>query len=262
MTGRRTLLQEQRRARERTARRCMFCGADSATREHAVPAWLLDTLGSSAASLMEVQFREEAPRKPWFTKDGILINRFCASCQNGWMSDLEASARPTVGPLAHDLALWLSREQQALVARWSLKTAMVLEGVNAEGQWFYSGAERAGLMTPSAQLPEATYIWAGRYAHSGTSYFQSRRMSGDTSGLLSEGYAVTFGFGHLVLQTLTVRRRRQSKRASLEIKAGPWNDCLIQVWPVTTGSIRWPPPLSFSASSIDLDELSGRFRRG
>jgi hypothetical protein len=51
----------------------------------------------------------------------------CQSSNKGWMSSIESAAIPILGSLIEGLVIDLNQEQQATIARWPLKTAMVFE---------------------------------------------------------------------------------------------------------------------------------------
>jgi hypothetical protein len=66
------------------------------------------------------------------TLDDMTEGRVCASCNNGWMSQMESAAKPLLLALFHgrrDVADLDFRERQ-LVARWTAKTAYMLNSAS------------------------------------------------------------------------------------------------------------------------------------
>jgi hypothetical protein len=57
----------------------------------------------------------------------------CGACNNGWMSRLEGDAKPVLKPLIEDPHRLenLNLNQRALIARWTLKTAAMLNRASA-----------------------------------------------------------------------------------------------------------------------------------
>jgi hypothetical protein len=239
----------------------MFCPRDATTVEHALPAWILELLGGKTPR-MQLQVGKDTPKRTWFGRKGVRIMRFCGPCNHGWMSDLEKSAKRIVGPLILDLSVSLSREDQVLLAAWGMKTAMVFEGVNSQStQWFFSDEDRRHLLASSTPPPN-TMIWLGRCEQSRGSFGHARRLHGDNEGVIREGFTITFSVGRFVMQILTLRFEPQVNVIGirLDVTPGPWNQSLVQGWPVSSGPVPWPPPMSFGESGISLEQLSERFK--
>ena len=59
--------------------------------------------------------------------DSFKLNRICADCNNGWMSDLETRAKPLIIGLMNGSTKLesLDNHQRRLLARWAGKTAII-----------------------------------------------------------------------------------------------------------------------------------------
>jgi hypothetical protein len=162
--------------------------------------------------------------------------------------------------MRHDFSLSLSQEDQHLVATWVLKTAMVLEGVRREEDWFYTDSERAAIA--DGAIPPGTAVWIGRHEHRNLSFNQGSRMS-TASGAVTTGSVATLAFGFFVAQVLTVRLHPdvdpETPRLFLHYQAGPWDAMLRMVWPTKRGAVRWPQARSFGPGAISLERLAERF---
>src|SRR5581483_3341668 len=123
---------------------CAFCDQElrkgTKTVEHALPLWLMKALGITDQVLSRIHWRPTAigetgpipPRAfvkgrhhamPSFVSGGI-----CANCNNGWMSDLENRAKPILTQLFDGMPpADLNPEERALLARWAIKTAFMLD---------------------------------------------------------------------------------------------------------------------------------------
>jgi hypothetical protein len=246
------------------------------TLEHAWPEWLLRALGlfppKQSTGIMVAHFGPEERPETWRGAE-ITIKRVCKRCNSGWMSDLETEAKPLITPLLADLAIPLDRPIQRVIARWSIKTAMVFEFSPGKG-WpsLFTAADRQIIADPhSARLPADIVVWIGRKAESDVTLAAARRLlhpipiePARGPSPIEEGYGTTFAFGRLVLQVLRVKRRENSAPGITTIhpRQGPWGQLLSQVWPSRRAVVQWPPPASFSEAGTTLDDLSERFATG
>jgi hypothetical protein len=121
--------------RQRIRKCCLFCKAllDSTnrSREHVIPAWLVEHLNVTNESITPNYRSSETGeilsiRRQ--TIDELLEGRVCATCNNGWMSSLEQTIQPLLIQLmaTHRHVRDLDPEQHIQLARWACKTAWVL----------------------------------------------------------------------------------------------------------------------------------------
>lgn len=242
---------------------CLFCQNQAGSREHLWPAWIHQRIKR---------------RQPVYIKFGdhpvtisnnpeIKVKTVCRICNNGWMSDLEANCTPLIGSLMQDIAAPLDSAQQALVSRWALKTAMVLDSTNTRTRnQFYDRTECESLRTNSS-IPDRTRVWIGRSSldglHADGTDARIQRPDGTKIGVLN---AATFIVGHLALQVVAIHPVPQYKDETINPspRPGPWNDLLVQVWPANTTSVNWPPPATFTSSGTrhHIGQLLYRWRVG
>jgi hypothetical protein len=244
---------------------CIFCGQRAKSVEHAWPQWLLALVtDSDAPSKTEAQFGPEGTPITCWKGPEITVRGICVRCNTGWMSNLESQAKLTLASFINDIALPLTPECQLVVSRWSIKMAMVFGLVNRRR--FYAATECQDFRG-LGKLPANTKIWLGRYGQSNLLCGEARYLDENRSRERNpfwDGYVTTFVVRRLVAQVLTVRRKPEFKavQAILHSKAGPWNQCLVEIWPLTKKRIHWPPSLSFSDAGTDFTQLSGRFVTG
>jgi hypothetical protein len=104
------------------ARSCIFCGRRPITAEHVWPQWL-------TALFTTTTVRVISPRhspKSWQTDSVEHVYRgVCADCNNGWMAALEQRSRPLLTEMVLGRVIELSTHDQAVVAAWAGKTAVV-----------------------------------------------------------------------------------------------------------------------------------------
>jgi hypothetical protein len=266
-------------AKARAPRRCLFCGRGRLTREHAWPEWLLRALGILGPNgkpllpgTMQAHFGPDEKLHSWPGPE-IKPKHFCKGCNEGWMSVLEGHAKPIIKPILADLTVPLDGSQQHILARWSIKTAIVFEATGPR-DWpsLFTEADRALVADPNAtSLPPGTMVWLGRHAESNVMFAGGRRLLqpvtiGATRGPspIEAGYATTLGFARLVIQVLRIKFREDSavKSVTLHPKPGPWESLLTQIWPPRRAAVQWPPAASFSETGTTLDDLNERYGRG
>jgi hypothetical protein len=139
--------------RERT---CVFCGVGSVTREHIFPFWLREAVGGGGTA---THFRAAAGVAPppigehleyersWEAEDAeFVVRAVCASCNNGWMNDLDHAVMPIVVPLIRNDAPPIADDERTLLATWATKIALLLEHVRSVSEL----TRRRSLTPPSA----------------------------------------------------------------------------------------------------------------
>jgi hypothetical protein len=147
------------------ARTCMFCGGRPLTAEHAWPAWLRETLPNVPGGLW-VRWDTvgtDADVRQWPANEiDVRVRWVCRPCNSGWMSRLEARAKPALAPMIRGQATTLDQPEQLLVATWATKTAMVLEFLKHESS-AASADDRAWVRRydsppPTARVRIARYV--------------------------------------------------------------------------------------------------------
>lgn len=124
-------------------RTCVFCGGTPLTREHVFPRWLAGVLpeqdqwraqdlvvvgGESITSTdLPITTREMGQR---FTDSTVA--RVCASCNHGWMNDLEEASRSVVTALIRGDKTSVSIEQAKSLAFWVAKTCVMAQLTHTE----------------------------------------------------------------------------------------------------------------------------------
>ena len=129
----------------------MFCGAPGPlTKEHVWPRWARSLLPADGHVPVEhvIAVDGEAPTERSFLASGFdeTTRKVCATCNNGWMADLEERAKPLIRAMAADEPVILDEDAQRVLAAWALKTAIVHDCAPG-GPW-----------RPSAMSAEARHL--------------------------------------------------------------------------------------------------------
>ncbi len=109
-------------------RSCIFCGQRPLTKEHVIGGWAGRFANPDQVAIVLLSDREGQPRErqQWsacpFDRQARVA---CAACNNGWMSDLEATVSRLLQPDELN-GRALSDDEQRSLATWALKTAIVL----------------------------------------------------------------------------------------------------------------------------------------
>jgi len=192
----------------------------------------------------------------------VRIKSVCTTCNNEWMSRLETQCIPIVGSLLEDIAFGLDSSTQLLVALWATKIAMVLDSVKENPKKFYLKSDCENLKNTKS-IPAGTTIWMGRYfgrsLHTGGTTFTAL----DKSVPVADCSTMATVVGHLVLEVTSVRFRPEYRNRIISIQpnAGRWNQLLTPIWPITSNSVWWPPPLSFRTSGpLSIGSLVNRWK--
>jgi hypothetical protein len=223
---------------------CIFCDNPAGNREHVWPRWILERKDLGAFRLKIANGPEKVLNNVELT-----VKTVCQSCNNGWMSSLEAEAMPILTEMFEDKSVSLDQEQQQILARWLMKTAMVYDSIKGRNapNIFYTKDECVAFRQ-SFQIPMPTMIWIGRFDEvhrdmSGLDF--SREVDGDRL----TGNVMTITNEHFVAQVLSLHPPQISTGATyigVEQKQGEWGLALTQIWPPANAAVKWPPPGFFT----------------
>lgn len=198
-----------------TVRRCLFCNSvlsGGRSREHVFPEWLLEELDIGQAAVQPTQLRPDGTvvSKRSHELEQLQEGRICTGCNTGWMSRLEVAARPLLRPLFRGARLVtdFSPRQRAILARWTVKTAFVLNSASNFDQkiaarHFHELFENltpvpAGVhVFAQAQDGQQDFYWMqGALWHT----FAKPELNDDPTSLQKDSYKVTLLFRKLLLQ--------------------------------------------------------------
>ena len=152
------------------------------------------------------------------------------------MSELETEARPILSPLIAGEARELDTAEQATLAAWGTKTAMMLDFIQAKP--LVRSKEHAEFFA-SKRPPRNAHVWLAGY---GPIDFLARaeavtlrfRPPGSRVADLIKEFLVTYRIGHLVFQVT-------APKIAFEFHRPAGHDGLVRaIWP-PTGPVTMPP---------------------
>lgn len=159
-------------------RECAFCSNRPDSREHVFGDWMTPVLGidrkevqtiyshsytvdpGHVAMGIESVFRSRIRRRSG-NPAGRREQMVCRACNSGWMSQVETKVIPVLTPLIYGQATDLSPDDQAILALWADKTAIVWEYAD-DKPVVSTKAHRRGMKAELAAMPNSR-VWIGKY---------------------------------------------------------------------------------------------------
>jgi hypothetical protein len=146
------------------------------------------------------------------------------------MSDLENQAGKVLKQLLRDLEIPLDRADRRIIARWCLKTAMVLSTLEPGPEPPPFSPDEHKAVAADGAMPLLFYVWMGRHSVSDQLFHAGRRMRNpvpldpsERRSLLAESYVTTLGLGGAIFQIVQFRFGDGAPhRYTVHRKPGPW----------------------------------------
>jgi len=198
---------------------CVFCGDDRnrLSDEHALADWISDLFPAYPAGVAQLVGADDRVRRWAQVPFQQRLKIVCVKCNTGWMSRLEAAAKPFLTPMLLGQRQELRPRTQKLLAFWAVKTALVIDHFHPKERVVPDSEYRA-LYTLRSPLP-SHLVWLGRLqsmpreragdivaaaSAQAVTYLHSDSDSRESIiRWASEGrklYRITFRVGHLVVQ--------------------------------------------------------------
>jgi hypothetical protein len=238
---------------------CIFCRQRASTKEDVWPQWLTKRFPLSDASRMEAELGGRdlgswANKKPRLLPVGCV----CKECNNGWMSRLESEVKPVIEGIIDNRIKAVDTSAQARIAVWAVKTSMTLESVRPQGKRFYTSDQRRGLQMSA--IPERTSVWIAKCVNQPNIYSVAKDLWTSRGQNEVHAYVTTMAFGSLAFQVVSLRSRMNlSKETAIiyNVSEGPWDEVLVQVWPIMPNPKQWPPSQGLNGE-LGLEVLTNR----
>jgi hypothetical protein len=254
-------------------RTCIFCARPGKlTNEHVLPFWLGNAGGTGTMAYLRE--RGGPDYEPWqHARMGkprdLQAKAPCASCNNGWMNDMDR-ALGILGPqLVRGKRVRLTKGKQAALATWAAKFALMQQRLYPKDSRFVIPDEDYARFYAERQPSELMLVWAGYMEppgkHGGpVMSFGEHTLNEEShdAGLLAalglpaklaaKGYSGTFRLGHLVIG---IHRLGCAELHPFHVP--PPSQQWTQIWPAR-GTRSWPPQAMTTA--IRMPPLGTGFR--
>jgi hypothetical protein len=173
------------------------------------------------------------------------VRDVCATCNNGWMADLETQAQPILTPLMQDQPRPLTLPDMMVAAVWATKTALVA-GRAMPGDKDMASAETYRWFGAQRQPLPGGIVWLGRYTGDGQWPFSLHQHGGTFAtpdGTHYRNFHVVFAIGHLVLAVFG------HELPGDPALSGSSSRRRLLAWPTTT-PVHWPPEESMTEGQL------------
>ncbi len=184
----------------------------------------------------------------------VQVKHICAKCNGGWMSKIEAEAKPLLLSMMKGNRAQLDVAQQKIIATWAAKTALCfLYAWNTprpspidERRWLFRQREP----------PPNVHVWLAAHDREVMAVWSENIRLVDRTPPPREGNAelTTIAINQLVVQVLVSRFPVPEGFVSASVlpKTSPANrDFLVELWPSPGTSVAWPPPKVMNFASLD-----------
>lgn len=232
-------------------RQCLFCDSTSLTLEHVWPDWAVQQFRRRHTPSHQgyiAKKTDDAGVRSWKARDLEQKTRAaCASCNNGWMSAVEAETKPVITSLIHrsitirDLTVL----DQCTIAAWATLRSMVFETLLPVAKRFYTQAQRVAFRDdPFMTPPENTHIWLVMVlGGTADAKLNVANQPHEGSQII---HLTNFSLGQAFFQVLCWRDGaiRQERLAR-----GKHHEVATRLWPSDGNVIPWPPPFHLGADN-------------
>jgi hypothetical protein len=240
---------------------CAFCGGNDSPKhkEELLAKWIAREYGKKG--VWKIKSGQSSKNFRAHLNLGLVSRAPCKRCNNGWLSALERAVKPILSPLFRGTPSMLTTEEQSIITRWFLKTAMMYEFDDENPHEHYFTAEDRKAVMESLMVPPETFVFLAHHV-SHTMDIRVRARYVPLKGFERhippeglelpkvhpddardyQGYSITFAIGQLAVQLLSLRRPPESKPIALIFQHN-WDGATVQIWPIK-GSVNWPPRLS------------------
>lgn len=175
--------------------------------------------------------------------------KVCAECNNGWMSQLEEEARPLLEELAAGRPVALPETDQAALAKWFCKNAILHDHLQSAPQRVIAPEQRAVLA--SGVVPGGWQVHLGVIDDGGSNWTHTLGhqivWNWDDGSHRGKCQLHTTSWERMVAQvlvhTLDVPPTFDSLLGGAEfsVQIAPWH-----------GVVTWPPPRAFNREWLDI----------
>jgi hypothetical protein len=244
-------------------RTCIFCSNSVNSKEDAWPLWLVRQLGNTETGIVEGQRGKQTPSSWRAGKYPLRTGNVCKKCNTGWMSDLENRVKPIIERFFLDEQVLLNERDQTTLAIWICKNAMVYETLRNEMPWFFTSQERQSFRE-LFHIPPQTSIWLAKSVGFTGLFCSATDLTGITAEPLNrvKAQVTTMGFGPIAIQIFNAKMSKpilQNVTIAGDLQLGPWNQTIIQIWPISADIVSWPNEVGLYGE-LGLNNFSQRWK--
>jgi hypothetical protein len=179
-----------------------------------------------------------------------VVRQVCRTrCNNGWMSRLETAVQPILRPMLKGIALRLSEAEQAVLATWAVKTAMMLACTDRDSTKVPRREDYGHLRIHQVPPPGTRVILSSYRGTKWAAYYFSQGLSIPPKGTTTlpkvpTAYFSTVCVGQVVFQVFGITAKGEF---GLHNAA---SGRLAQIWPYER-PLTWPPEHPLSDAELE-----------
>jgi hypothetical protein len=247
---------------------CIFCGGRPLTREHVFSSeWLRALMPGTTtftSDFLRIDEERNVDRGTWVEKarsagkkaasGSPFVRCACASCNNGWMQELDERAKPLLTPLALGESGTVSAAGLQLLATWATKIALVLDAF-MNPMVLGAEAKQAFRRSP-APLPASTVRVGVMSPVDNRVRIRMSSLTPSPTSNEARGYVATFGVLHLAAQVM------YPLLPSLVLRPNPeYAHLMRSIWPSSGTRLPWPlPERSWMQSEQEFEQVSSQIQ--
>lgn len=167
-------------------------------------------------------------------RPSVKSRKFCATCNNVWMSQLEQAVQPILTEMIEGRRIRLDAARQELVAFWVCKTTLAFESMEPTSRRFAPDAVYPALYEARAPLDRCQVWLARRRAGPSVAWHRAHTLAREDTA--EDGFGATLAMGQMVAHVLW-----HPEGAGHLLLARRLANTLIQIWPIRRQTRVWPP---------------------
>lgn len=235
-----------------SSKTCLFCArAGKMSREHLWPRWAQAALAQDQRGKKIRNALHDGPLgEPFKTWEAPVfeatLKDVCVECNSGWMSKIEASAKPFALPLMLGRSIALAPEAQRELALWAYLKCSLFQTMERDTRLKEAWAKAYPVFyetQAAGTLPAIVSVFTARHVGTLVGQYQHRLLGSPDR---PSAFIQTFTTGELILQVI----RSYLGYRVLEVDRDPVVSSRDhRIWPVT-GMFTWPPGDALSDAEL------------
>ena len=246
---------------------CIFCHRPADSDEDIFPKWLDKTWqlphGATHNEIRLLINNRDRGKVQRLAAKKTRSKCVCESCNNNWMSQLEAEVRPALAPLINGYQRMITQGEQLAIARWAALKAACYDAnprfsdpvVSDKARQTIRGTRNYEVHTGS--VPDRWAVWLACYPRPTFGWHMpySTGLGADREYLATFNFTLTLGFVALMVQGRTGgvgddTIRQHPMGCDFTERKNPDLPPMLTLHPPRAQSISWPPANALTAQDL------------
>jgi hypothetical protein len=230
------------------AKTCLFCGrAEKMSKEHLWPKWAQGAIApDQRGKKIRNALYDGPPGEPFRDFEAPVfeatLKDVCVECNSGWMSKIEAAAKPFALPLMTGRSIALASEAQRKLALWAYLKCSLFQNLERNTAIRDAWAKAYPVFYESqaaGTLPAIVNVFVARHVGGFVGQYQHRLLGASSRPV---AFIQTFTAGELTVQVIRSYLGHRVREVERDPRVTGRDH---RIWPITR-MFTWPPgdPLS------------------